>query len=212
VTYSDTDYCSVDELKSQLRITDTVDDTALQIAVSAASRAIDDECHRTFGLTGSAVLRLFDYDGLHIEGRCAVKIADLQTTVGLVVTADFAEDFTFSTTLTLNTDFDLWPWNAAADGVPWTYLVLRPNTTNFASSCQPQARLFSVTGNWGWSAVPVRVKQACLIQAARVFMRRDSWAGIAGSPDLGNELRLLSELDPDVRLLLSPLVRVWGAA
>lgn len=207
-----TDYCTVAELKDQLRVTDTDDDTALGYAVTAASRAIDAETCRTFGLTGSAVARLFDYDGLHIEGRCAVKIADLQTTVGLAVTADFAGDYTYSTTLTLNTDFDLWPWNAAADGVPWTHLVLRPNTVNFSPRCAPQARLLSVTGNWGWSAVPTSVKQACLIQAARFFVRRDAAFGIAGSPELGTEVRLLARLDPDVALMLQGYTRVWGAA
>lgn len=212
MTYAGTDYCSLVELKAQLRIADTVDDTALATYITSASRAIDAECYRTFGLTGSAVARLFDYDGLHIEGRCAVKLADLQTTVGLAVTADYGYDYTYSTTLVLNTDFDLWPWNAAADGVPWTHLVLRPYITTPSPTCAPQARLFSVTGNWGWTAVPTLVKSACLIQAARFFVRRDAPFGIAGSPDSGSEMRLLASLDPDVALMLAPLVRLWGAA
>lgn len=212
MTYGTTLYASVADLKAQLRVTDTVDDAALLIAVTAASRAIDGYCFRTFGLTGSAVARVYDYDGLHIEGRCAVKLNDVQTTVGLVATADYAADFTYSTTLVLSTDFDLWPWNAAADGVPWTHLVLRPTSAAHLSACVPQPRMFTVTANWGWSAVPTLVQQACLLQASRFFMRRDAWAGVAGSPDLGNEIRLLNQLDPDVQLSLASLVRYWGAA
>lgn len=215
MTYGAELYASVDELKAWVTRSDVSiadDDAQLLIAVTAASRAIDAHCNRTFGLTGSATARVFDFDGLHLEGRCAVKITDLQTTVGLAVTADYAQDYQYSTTLTLNTDFDLWPWNAAADGVPWTHLVLRPSSAAYLTACVPEARLFSISGNWGWTTVPTLVKQACLLQASRWFMRRDAWAGVAGSPDLGNEIRLLSALDPDVQLALSSLVRVWGAA
>lgn len=212
MTYQGTLYASVAELKAHLRITDTDDDAPLAVALAAASKAIEDATYRTFGLTGSAVARFFDYEGLHIEGRCAVKIADLQTTVGLVVTGDFDGSYAYATSLTLGTDFDLYPWNAAADGVPWTHIVFRPSNANFGTYCAPAARLLTVTANWGWTAVPTTVKQACLIQAARFFMRRDAWAGVAGSPDLGNELRLLSELDVDVAPMLNGYRRLWGAA
>lgn len=60
--------------------------------------------------------------------------------------------------------------------------------------------------------MPAVVSSACLIQAARFFVRRDSSYGIAGSPELGNELRLLARLDPDVALLLTSVKRWWAAA
>ena len=206
-----TDYCSLSELKAQLRTATSSDDTALGFAITAASRQVDQACNRHFGLTGSAVARLYDFDGLLIEGRDAVPIDDLQTTVGLVVTADTQFDATYAGTLVLNTDFDLYPWNAAADGSPWTHMVMRPTSSVWVSISSPNARYVSVTGNWGWSAVPTAIKQATLIQAARVFQRRESWAGIAGSPELGNEMRLLAKLDADVQALVQPYIRWWGA-
>lgn len=219
------DYCSLAELKAQLRISDTTDDAALAVVITAVSREIDQFCDTVFGLTGSAVQRIYEYDGERIAGRQALAINDLMTTTGLVVTVDTGGDSTFATTITINQDFDLWPWNAAADSKPWTHIVLRPQATaafSYQYAFSPFAavpystspypgRNVSVTANWGWSAVPSEVKQACLIQAARVFVRRDSPYGIAGSPDLGNETRLLAKLDPDVQLLLRRVTRMWAA-
>jgi hypothetical protein len=59
-----------------------------------------------------------------------------------------------------------------------------------------------VTALWGWTAVPVAVKQATLLQASRFFSRRHSPYGVAGSPELGSEIRLLARVDPDVGVSL----------
>lgn len=59
--------------------------------------------------------------------------------------------------------------------------------------------------------VPAAVRMGTLIQAARFFKRKDSPFGIAGSPEMGNETRLLSRLDPDVALLVSTERNWWGA-
>lgn len=202
------DYCTAAELKSQMRVTDTDDDTAVGIAITAASRAIDHSCGRQFGLNGSAVARYYRYEGDCVEGRLAVKIDDLMTSTGLIVALDVAQAGTYAQTLTLSTDFDLYPWNAAGDNVPWTHLVLRPTAAAWPVGF---ARELRVTANYGWSAVPTIVKQACLIQAARFFVRRDSQYGVAGSPEAGNELRLLDRLDPAVAVMLGTVRRWWGA-
>lgn len=56
----------------------------------------------------------------------------------------------------------------------------------------------------GEAAVPEAVVNACLLQASRYWSRRSAPFGVAGSPELGNELRLLNKLDPDVEVLLGP--------
>lgn len=203
-----TDYVTLAELKAHLRTTTTADDAELGICITAASRAIDDVCNRTFGLAPAASSRLFTYGGEMVDGQVAVLLDDFQTTSGLVVTVDTTLDYTYATTITLNTDFDLYPWNAAGDIQPWTALVMRTTSTTVIPQ---RARALSVTAQWGWTTVPSLVEVACLIQASRWFMRRDSWAGIAGSPDLGNETRLLAQLDPDVTASLQPLIKYWGA-
>lgn len=202
------DYVTVDQLKDRLRTTSAADDADLQMCVTAASRAIDAVCNRRFGQAPAPTVRLFSWQGEMVDGVPAVLIDDVATTTGMVVTLDTALDYTYSTTITLNTDFDLYPWNAAGDLEPWTAIAMR-----CTSSVQipRRARSVSVTAQWGWAAVPSLIEVACLIQAERWFMRRDSWAGVAGSPDLGSEIRLLKELDPDVQAALQPLVRYWGA-
>lgn len=60
-------------------------------------------------------------------------------------------------------------------------------------------------------AVPVSIHFATLVQAARLVKRRDAPFGVVGSPEMGNELRLLARLDPDVEVLVANH-RVWWAA
>jgi hypothetical protein len=50
-----------------------------------------------------------------------------------------------------------------------------------------------------------------LIQSSRIFVRRQSPFGIAGTPELGT-VRLTSRLDPDVEALLRPLRKNNGLA
>lgn len=204
-------YATLAELKAHLRITDTNDDAALTLCLEAASRAIDQFANRPFGLTGSAIQRLYTWHGDCVDGHQAVQIDDLMTTVGLVVTADTAGTFTYSTTLVVNTDFDLYPFNAIADGVPFTHIVRRDTSVLPWPAPQGRVRAFSVVGNWGWTTVPSAVEVATLIQAARFFVRRDSPYGIAGSPDLGSEVRLLAKVDPDVAASLAAYKKWWGA-
>ena len=53
-----------------------------------------------------------------------------------------------------------------------------------------------------FSPVPSSVKLATELQASRWAKRRDAPFGVAGSPELGSELRILAKLDPDVQILL----------
>ena len=132
-------------------------------------------------------------------------IDDLQTTTGLVIKEDQDRDGVYETTLVLDTDVRLYPWNATGDGVPWTELRAEPIV-----SFSPYDRAFEVTGKFGWTAVPTLVKQACLVQTLRLFKRKDAPFGVSGSPELGSEVRLLAKLDPDVALLVSTLRRYDG--
>lgn len=226
------DYVTSAQLKSALRITDTNDDAEIGFAISAASRAIDTHCNRQFGSVTSAVARYYtptyqysvfgraDYQMQTFSpytwgsstpvATSVVVIDDLMTTTNLVVKTDADGDGTFETTLTLDTDFRLFDWNAAADSRPWTMIVSRGSGPIAPGSLPMRDRAVEVTAQWGWTSVPAVVVQATLIQASRFFMRRLAPFGIAGSPDLGSELRLLSRLDPDVQLLLSGVRRYWA--
>lgn len=201
------DYCTVDELQTFVGIptADTVDDAALGSAITAASRAIDSWCGRQFGVLSVAAARYYTWDGRYLECRPALRVDDIQTVTSLAVAVTAGTEGLFPTVKTSGTDFDLWPFNAAADGEPWTHLLSRTSSAWPSSS-----RGISVTALFGWTAVPGVVKEATLIQAARWFKRKDSPFGIAGSPELGGELRLLERLDADVAVLLTSVRRPWA--
>lgn len=209
--YLITDYCTAAQVKAQLRIGDTADDAAVAIAITAASRAIDECAGRQFGITGSAVQR--NFTALRsdlIENRPVVEITDLMDLTTGPASFVFYLDFQGTQTLSMvaGTDFDLWPWNAPADGRPWTHLVMRPVGRMYLPYW---TRGIQITANWGWTAVPTVVTAAAILQAARFFVRRDAAFGVAGSPDVGSEVRLLAKVDPDVALMISQVKRWWGA-
>jgi hypothetical protein len=224
-----TDYTTLDALRDYRRVRaddDTVDDVVMQLAITAASRAIDGHCGRHFGQEPAAVARLYSWVGTYLDlptpdyrtgyvlntpanwaGNLAtLEIDDLGVTDNLVVKTDNDGDGIYEQTLTLGTDYRLWPLNAPADGEPYLRLVLAQGGLFPWSVSGVQ-----ITAKWGWTAIPDDVAQACLLQANRLCGRRDSWSGVAGSPELGNELRLLSRLDPDLGPLLSARRRLWVA-
>lgn len=202
------DYCSLVEIKSFMRIADTADDNELGYAITAASRAIDQTAGRHFGVS-TVEARYYtatqpaSTNGF--AGRTILETDDISTTTGLVVKTDQNDDGTFETTLTLNTDFRLWPYNADKESRPWERIVMGSGGT-----LPTTLRGVEVTAAFGWVAVPTGIKDAALIQASRFFVRRNAPFGVAGSPDMGSELRLLSKLDPDVAVIVQHYKRYWA--
>jgi hypothetical protein len=139
---------------------------------------------------------------------CTVEFGrsgDLTAVAVPVVETDAAGDGTFETTWTAS-DYQLLPFSRP-DGWPYTSIQaiggLRfPHPTGSGRSDRVR-----ITGVWGWAAVPTSVKQACLMKAAKLFMRHQSPGGIAGGGDFG-PIRISRFEDPDVVDLLDPYRRV----
>jgi hypothetical protein len=211
MTYRNADYATLAELKRYLRIppeddADTIDDAELQVALTAASRAVDRNTLRAFGVESTPVARVFTAK-LHDRAsrRCEVRIDDLMTTTGLAVKVDLDGTLEFATVVAA-TDFRLSPLNAAADGRPWEVIVF-----NRGAVVPTGEGAVQVTATWGWTAVPATIKKATLLQASRFYKRRDAPFGVAGSPDMGSEMRLLAKVDHDVEVMLGDYRRKWGA-
>lgn len=199
-------YATLAEGRTFLRITDlgdTADDSLISLGLGAASRAVDEATERQFGQQGSTVARYYTPRFSQAMGRWIADIDDLMTTTGLVVKADLDDDDVYEHTYA-TADYRLWPYNAAGDGEPWTRIVFGP----LASTPPERPAAIEATLNPGWSAVPDTVKLATLIQMGRFYKRRDAPFGVAGSPDMGNQLRLLAKVDPDVAVMLEPYRRV----
>jgi hypothetical protein len=187
-------YCTLAEVKAALRITDNIDDTLLENAVEAASRRIDGECSRRFYIDATTSARKY------AANRSAfVFVDDIATTTGLVVKVDDTFSGAYSTTLTVGTDYQTEPMNAAAQNEPIT--LLRALNAGFPVENNGRA-LIEVTAKWGWPAIPDAIREAAVLLAARQFKRLDSPLGVAGFGDLG--AIVVRRIDPDVAAMVAP--------
>lgn len=194
-------YASLSDVKLALRVTDTVDDALLNVALDAASAAIDDHCNRTFVAAAGVATRTYYPSG----GR--VETDDFFTTVGLII--NVGGSVIPAAVPDVSSGYELEPPNAVAHGEPYTGFTYASYTLSpfrlLGATTRARA---SVTARWGYAeTVPAQVRQACILQASRIFARRLSPYGIAGSPEMGSELRVLAKVDPDVAVLLAGLVR-----
>lgn len=195
-------YCTLAEIKASLNITDSVDDTALESAVTAASRMIDDYTERFFYANGSAPSPVTRY--YTALDAYTINIDDITTVTEVATDDNF--DFTYGTVFTTS-DFMVEPINNPIKGYPYNRLLA---IGSYIFPYQlPQA--VRVKGIWGFTAVPPEVNIATLIQSSRLFGRRQSPFGIAGSPEMGT-VRLYSRLDADVEVLLRPFRKNGGLA
>jgi hypothetical protein len=163
---------------------------------TSASRAIDRVCNRQFGKVVGSTTRVYRrmpaYSVTH--GLWLLDIDDLFDATGMTVNGSAYA--TYGTLLP--DDAPLW-------GRPWTHLgLISPPIMSYPGA---PITFTLVSPSFGWSAVPAQVPDAALVQCARWNFRRDAPAGVAGSPDQGSEIRLLSKLDPDVATKLLGLVR-----
>jgi hypothetical protein len=187
-------YCSLQEIKAALRITDSIDDSLLETAVESASRLVDGFAGRNFYSNGSATRYFTPEDSIVCE------IDDLISLTRLEVSADL--DGVFDQ-IWAATDYQLEPLNGRADGLTgWPATRIRA-VGDFVFGTNIGEASVKVIGTWGWSAAPVAIKQATIIQGSRIFKRLDSPLGVLSAPDLGY-IRVGTRLDPDVQQLVEP--------
>jgi hypothetical protein len=189
-------YCSLAEVKSSARITDNVDDSMLELAVESASRLIDSYTQRYFYNAGTAT-RLFAPQDSYVT-----EIDDLTT----LTTLQTSDGDNFGTTWAAK-DYQLEPLNGVVDGLTGYPATRIRAVDDFLFNYLDGEATVRISGVWGWSAVPTAVKQATVIQAARIFKRNDSPLGIAGFGEMG-AIRVGTQLDPDVKQLIEAYRKV----
>lgn len=196
-------YSSLSLLKLALgpASTDVTRDDLLNQALSGASRSVDEYCERRFYLDAAATVRIYSTKGRVIcqrDGSQRLMVDDIGSTAGLIV------EVGDGTTWTVVTDYETYPDNAIARRRAITALIA-PTSTIFSDN-----RRARITARWGWPAIPSQVEQATLIQAERLYRRKDSPQGVMGSPEWG--LVRVPNLDPDVKALLGFLTTPFKAA
>jgi len=194
-------YATLADVKAALRITDTVDDSLLEISIEAASREIDGFCERVF--TQSTATRIY-----RPTDAFTVDLDDLQTVTTLKTDTD--GDGVFDTTWS-TADYQLNPLNGIAGGITTPYTTLKAVGSYLFPIYEPrnvnsQEASVQIAGVWGWPSIPTAVKQACIILSMRQFKRYDSPTGVMGFGDLG--VMRVGRVDPDVEKLLMPFRRM----
>jgi hypothetical protein len=196
-------YCTLSDVKAALRITDTVDDSLIELSIEAASREIDGYCQRSFYSTTAT--RVFETTNAFVT-----ETDDIVSITTLKVSDD---GVTYGTTWA-TTDYQLEPLNGVTAGLTQPYTRVRAigdylfpqwsitgTYSNFAG--------VQITGVFGWAAVPTAVKQAAILLSMRQFKRYDSPLGVAGFGDIG--VMRVGRVDPDVEALLMPFKKMVGA-
>ncbi|MFE7559665.1 phage gp6-like head-tail connector protein [Kitasatospora sp. NPDC057500] len=188
-------YVPLGTLKSALKITDTDRDDLLTQALQAASRGVEKIAGRRFWLDPAPVARILNPRGRTLDDADGGHLltADIGTLDGLVVETGTTGAWSTAP------DIEPEPTDALDEGRPVTSL-LRLGAP-WPAGARQRVR---VTARWGWPAVPDEVAQATLIQANRLFRRKDSPDGVAGSAEWG--VMRLGRVDPDVDALMKPFV------
>jgi hypothetical protein len=189
-------YATLAQVKSALRITDTVDDALLEMAIESASRAIDQYTNRNFYNAGTAVRYYAPSDSLNVTIDDLISLSLLQT---------MDDDEQLYDTTWASDDYQLEPLNGITDGFEQPYTNIRAIGDYVYQVLDGEATV-KVTGVWGWAATPIQVTQATVIQSSRIFKRLDSPLGII-SGELGS-MRVGSRLDPDVAQLVDSLRKI----
>src|SRR6266581_5464741 len=225
------DLIAYTDLASYLGVTFSAgEQTTATLCCTAASDLIKDTCNRQFEIQGNAVARYFTYrppagSALYsswyyypwpavypftaMNLTLPVPILEVddyflsgQTMAGITIT-----DYTTSAAYTSATNRG-YPFNADSKGNPFTGIAFAAGTG------LPSAEAgLVVTAKWGYvTSIPQGVKAAALLQASRFFKRKDAPFGVAGTDNMGNAMRLLAKLDPDVEEMLTSYRRWYAAA
>lgn len=194
-------YCTRAELKAQVwppgAQADTTEDTVFDQVITAAARSIDDNCDRRF--FAASETRTFKAEfGDRLYVFDLLSVTTLKTDDG---------NRTYATTWA-TTDYDLGPENAALDGRPYRYIDVAPlGRYGFPVGL---AKGVQIAGSFGYAtSAPALIKQACLLQAARWYKRKDAIFGVVGSAEMG-QLLVIPKLDPDVAQMIMHFQRGRG--
>lgn len=195
-----TSYTSLATMKATLELTgETFADPDITLAITAASRSIDNLCRRRFYPDADATsVRYYTPDDCR-----QLKIDDLVTLTS--VQTDTDGDGAFEDTWTENTDFILEPLNAAEDGWPWTTLTVHPSGPFRFPEGMP--RSVKVTGKFGWTEAPDAVQEAATVLTSKLMRRaREAPFGVVMAGMEGAAMRIARH-DPDVLMLVGPYMR-----
>ena len=183
-------YVTLQEFKVHLRTElGGVDDDELQECLDSADASINDYCGRTFSVAGNSATRVYAPLG------GPVLFIDDATTVTAV---------TVDGTALASTYWQKEPLNGYVNGQvrPYTRLVRLGSVWPRPSDGEA---VVSVTGTFGWAAVPSRVTSTAKILAKEIAETRNQ---LGGYQVIAPEVAARAISHPKYRQLLDPLRRM----
>ena len=194
-------YATLAELKEQLTIPSatTEFDSMLNDRLEAASRGIDNHTDRLTGfvLDATATAKVVNPRRRTIredDGERLLLPWDIGSLTGLIVEVGSGSSWTAVT------NYETEPDGALDEDKPIEGLL----RTASVWQASPTQRV-RITAKWGYPILPQTVVDATLLQAARLFKRRQSPEGVLGNSEFG--LIRVARIDPDVQELVKNLVR-----
>jgi hypothetical protein len=197
-------YATLSDVKAAARITDTIDDGLLEMAIESSSRDIDAYTERVFFSTGAtAVARVYIPQDIYlVETDDIISVTTLKS--------DSTGNGTFDITWA-SKDYQLEPLNGLAGGIStpatriraigdYLWPVYEPRNVN-----SNQASV-QVTGVFGFASIPSAIKQATILSSLRAYKRYESPTGVLGFSDMG--VVRVGRLDPDVERLIQPYRKI----
>jgi hypothetical protein len=197
-----TAYATLAQVKAALRITDSVDDTLLEMARVSASDLIDGYTGRTFTTSGTVTRVFAPADDYVLQTD---DLAGTAVTITSSTGADGVFDVTWKTT-----DYQLEPLNGVSNGQAVPFTRIRAIQDYLWPTAGGEATV-RVRGVYGFPSIPLVITQATVLQSSRIFTRLQSPLGVAGFNELG-VVRVTRALDPDVAALVEPYRRIVGVA
>lgn len=195
-------YCTLAEVKSAARITDSTDDILLENCIEAASRRIDGYTGRFF-YQKTATIQWYLTDtnliGPISYNLYKLAVSDLVSVISFKTDDD--GDGVFETTWTAGTDYRLEPLNVVLQGRPYRSAIAT-GAKAYPVVVDPPMPGIQIEGVYGWPAIPDDIREACLIMSLRLFSRYNSPLGVAGFGEMGSIS--VRAVDPDVREILTP--------
>jgi len=156
------------------------------VSIGAASRAVDEYCHRRFYLDETSNTRTY------IPTWSQVQIDDLVTQDSVSVSGS---------TVVEGTDYVMLPFNAPLDVRPYEKI-------QFLGTLSLGLPSVTVEGVFGWPAVPAGVVAATTIIATRLLRRqREAPFGIVTVGIEQGAVARIAQSDPDVQKALCDYVK-----
>ena len=195
-------YATLAQVKAAARITDTVDDDMLEMAIESSSRLIDSVCERRFYTAGTET-------HYYVPTNSYVVDTDDMPGTAITIETSSAADGVYDVSWVLYRDAQLEPLNRNSSGLTFPVNRIRAVGEYLFPMDSIGTTTVKVTSTFGFNAgtatIPMAIRQATIISALRVYKRLDSPLGIAGFGDLG-AVRV-SRVDPDIAAMVAPFRR-----